>query len=68
MGFSATSSRHLPNLIAGLALMITALIFAAPATAQVTAFKQAVAEAAAQDDDIAAFYRENDYAAIWTGA
>lgn len=37
------------------------------ATAQVTAFKQAVAEAAARDEDIAAFYRANDYAPVWTG-
>ena len=35
--------------------------------AQVTAFKQAVAESAAQDRDIAAFYRTNGYQAIWTG-
>ncbi|WP_037971378.1 L,D-transpeptidase family protein [Sulfitobacter noctilucae] len=39
-----------------------------PAFAQVTAFKQAVAEAASSDDDIAKFYRENGYAPIWTGA
>lgn len=38
-----------------------------PADAQVTAFKQAVAEAAARDADIAAFYREAGYAPIWTG-
>ena len=38
------------------------------ASAQVTAFKQAIAESAAQDDDIAAFYRTNGYAPIWTGA
>lgn len=37
------------------------------ATAQVTAFKQAVAEAAARDEDIAAFYRENGYTPLWTG-
>ena len=37
------------------------------AQAQVTAFKQAVAEAASSDEDIAAFYRQNDYAALWTG-
>ena len=65
---STTFSRHLPNLIAGVALMIAVLIGAGPAVAQVTAFKQAVAEAAAQDDDIATFYRETDYAALWTGA
>jgi murein L,D-transpeptidase YcbB/YkuD len=40
----------------------------APATAQVTAFKQAVAEAASRDDDIAAFYRANGFSPIWTGA
>lgn len=38
------------------------------AFAQVTAFKQAVAEAAAGDADIAAFYRETDYQPIWTGS
>lgn len=38
-----------------------------PAIAQVTAYKQAVAEAAASDDGIAAFYRGNDYQPIWTG-
>jgi murein L,D-transpeptidase YcbB/YkuD len=39
-----------------------------PVGAQVTAFKQAVAESAARDDDIAAFYRSNGYTPIWTGA
>lgn len=68
MAFSARLSRQLPNLIAGFALMIAALVTTGPASAQVTAFKQAVAEAAAQDEDIAAFYRENDYKALWTGA
>ena len=42
--------------------------FAQPATAQVTAFRQAVAEAAALDDDLAAFYRARDFDGIWTGA
>ncbi len=40
----------------------------AEAQAQVTAFKQAVAEAAARDRDIAAFYRENGYTPLWTGS
>ncbi|MCR9126524.1 MAG: L,D-transpeptidase family protein [Rhodobacteraceae bacterium] len=40
----------------------------APAQAQVTAFKQAVAEAASDDPDVAAFYRLNGYQPIWTGA
>lgn len=37
-----------------------------PVAAQGLAFKHAVAEAAAQDEDIAAFYRQNDYQPIWT--
>ncbi len=41
---------------------------ASPAGAQVTAFKQAVAEAAASDRDIAAFYRDRGYSPIWTGS
>lgn len=44
------------------------LLLPLPASAQVTAFKQAVAEAAARDDDIAAFYRANNYEAVWTGS
>jgi len=38
-----------------------------PASAQVTAFKQAMAEAAASSDAIAQFYRETNYEPIWTG-
>ncbi|WP_299726168.1 L,D-transpeptidase family protein [uncultured Tateyamaria sp.] len=37
------------------------------ASAQVTAFKQAVAEAAARDADIAAFYKAYGYNSLWTG-
>ncbi len=40
---------------------------AAAATAQVTAFRQAVAEAAARDDELAAFYRARDFQGIWSG-
>ncbi len=36
--------------------------------AQSTAFRQAVAEKASVNDDVAKFYRENTYAALWTGA
>ena len=44
-------------------------LFVAPksADAQVTAFKQAVAEAAARDIDIAAFYQAYGYKSVWTG-
>ena len=54
-----------------LAAAVTALaLLAAPAPshAQVTVFKQSVAEAAAADADIAAFYRETDYAPLWIGS
>ncbi|MFT6674399.1 MAG: murein L,D-transpeptidase YcbB/YkuD [Sulfitobacter sp.] len=44
------------------------LMAPAPVVAQVTAFKQAVAETAARDEDIAAFYRNTGYTPIWTGA
>lgn len=50
-------------------LTLVTAFFAQPNTAhaQVTAFKQAVAEAAARDKDIAAFYQANGYKSIWTG-
>lgn len=46
---------------------LIALSLTAPAQAQVTAFKQAVAEKASVNDEVAAFYREAGYAALWTG-
>jgi len=53
-------------------LGVAALMLAAPAAeageTKFTAFKQAVAEAAADDRDIAAFYRSNGFEAVWTGA
>ena len=56
---------------AGCAALIVAagltLAPAGPATAQVTAFRQAVAEAASRDEDLAAFYRGRDFAGLWTG-
>jgi murein L,D-transpeptidase YcbB/YkuD len=53
-------------------LAILAMVFAVfaqpnAAQAQVTAFKQSVAEAAARDKDIAAFYQANGYKSIWVG-
>ncbi|KJZ20979.1 peptidoglycan-binding protein [Loktanella sp. S4079] len=45
------------------------LFAASVAQAQVTDFRQAVAQAAASDEDIAAFYRERNFEGIWsTGA
>ncbi|UWR97678.1 L,D-transpeptidase family protein [Phaeobacter inhibens] len=59
-----------PTLKAGLfALALGGFVLSAPhgAAAQVTAFKQAVAEAASASDPVAQFYRETGYTAIWTG-
>lgn len=48
-------------------LFFTTVSFAGTASAQVTAFKQAVAEAAARDENLAAFYRERGFEGMWTG-
>ncbi|MCE8535981.1 L,D-transpeptidase family protein [Ruegeria pomeroyi] len=58
-----------------LRLTLTALLLAGVAAfgsvgaadAQVTAYKQAVAEASYGDDGVAAFYRRNGYQPVWTG-
>ncbi len=52
------------------ALIAASVCLAAPqpGQAQVTAFKQAVAEQASQNDAIAAFYRARNFEPIWTGA
>ncbi|MEQ9259932.1 MAG: L,D-transpeptidase family protein [Roseovarius sp.] len=51
-------------------LSLTGVAFAAPAHAfgEITSYKTAVAEAAADDRDIAAFYRSVDFAPVWTGS
>lgn len=51
-------------------LCCAALVATLPerAGATTTAFKQAIAEAARSDRDIADFYRERGYAAFWTGS
>lgn len=66
MGFEALATGLRRS---GLVLAVVAgALVAAPAAAGITAFKQAVAEAASEDRDIAAFYRENGFSAVWTGA
>ncbi|MBT8458260.1 MAG: L,D-transpeptidase family protein [Boseongicola sp.] len=50
------------------ALLVLPFFSALPASAQSLAFKQAVAEAAAADRDIAAFYKENGFKPIWTSS
>lgn len=59
------ANRTLPVLLGSFVLLSS--ILSQPALAQITAFKQAVAEAASTDDEVAAFYRANKYTPIWTG-
>ncbi len=49
------------------ALLVAGFAIAKPAFAQVTPFMQSVAEQAAPDSDIAAFYKANGYTPLWTG-
>lgn len=49
------------------ACMVIFHLTAGQVTAQGMAFKQAVAEAASDDRDLAAYYRTNSYASLWTG-
>ena len=64
---SATSIRHVRvfGFLVAFALLLAATL---PARAQVTAFMQSVAEAAASDREIAAFYRDRGYQPLWTGS
>lgn len=55
------------TLFAAMALVVLSFFAAGSARAQVTPFMQAVAESAAPDADIAAFYKANGYKPIWTG-
>ncbi len=56
-------------LVAILSFVVILTITPAPLAAQTqsTAFRQAVATAAARDSEIAAFYKANGYDSIWTG-
>ncbi|MEQ9693879.1 L,D-transpeptidase family protein [Shimia sp. SDUM112013] len=53
-------------MVSGAALVGALSLTPAPLKAQVTAFKQAVAEAASRDEALSAFYRENGFAPVWT--
>ena len=53
------------TLAAGLALVVGLAGVAQRAEAQVTALVQSIAESAAGDREIAAFYRDNGYAPLW---
>ena len=54
------------TIVSGLMAMVFWMSASQPAAAQVTAFKQAVAEAASDDRDLAAFYRSTGFTGIWT--
>ncbi len=55
------------KIVAICVLAIASVVVTAPiARAEVTAFKQAIAESAARDTELAAFYRANNYRGIWT--
>lgn len=68
LGIRVGRSRRIPILFGLMATLIALLIAPHQVVAQVTAFKQAVAEAASRDQDIAAYYRASDYTPIWTEA
>jgi len=59
--------RNLHSFVAALAVSITLALAGAPVNAQVTAYKQAVAEAAAKDAALAEFYKARNYKSLWTG-
>ncbi|MFY0595783.1 MAG: L,D-transpeptidase family protein [Cognatishimia sp.] len=59
--------RGLPKALAVLSFVVFTSVSATPSVAEVTAFKQSVAESTAKDSDVAAFYRDTGYAPIWTG-
>jgi len=67
LSYKATARSQATKAFGAAAITVFSLL-SGPLAAQVTAFKQAVAQSAAQDEDIAAFYRDTDYAPVWTGA
>lgn len=70
MTFSLLRTQKKFALAAVLATVLAAGLICAPtglqAQTKVTVFAQAVAEAAIQEEEVAAFYRANGYAPIWT--
>ncbi|MCR9117158.1 MAG: murein L,D-transpeptidase, partial [bacterium] len=48
------------------AILSISLLLPAPASALVTAFRQAIAEGVAEHEDMAEFYRERAFEPIWT--
>jgi len=58
---------NLHNFVTALAVLFALTITGAPADAQVTAFNQAVAQAASNDEALAEFYKARKYKSLWTG-
>ena len=56
-----------PKMRLVLAASLVFNFFSAPVAAQVTAFRQAVAEAASADEDLTEFYRAREFQGIWSG-
>ena len=64
---SAIFKTHILHRFAAVLAVILAFSLAGGAQAQVTAYKQAVAQAAANDKALAEFYKSRQYKSIWTG-
>jgi murein L,D-transpeptidase YcbB/YkuD len=64
---TSLTRRHLMTAIAGGALTAALPAGMAGAVTAVTGFRQGVAEAAARDEVLAAFYRARDFEGIWSG-
>ncbi|MCV2869943.1 L,D-transpeptidase family protein [Defluviimonas sp. WL0002] len=54
------------RVLAVMALAMSAVAYSGRAGAEITPFKNAVAEAAAGDDVLSGFYRDHDYSPLWT--
>ncbi|MEM5519026.1 L,D-transpeptidase family protein [Sulfitobacter sp. AS59] len=65
-GIKSGATGRLATFLGAAAVAFTVLTSPAPAFAQSIAFKQAVAEAASRDADIATYYRIHGYAPVWT--
>jgi murein L,D-transpeptidase YcbB/YkuD len=64
---SRTVARALRTLMMFVSIVTFWSLGAVGVQAQVTAFRQAVAESAARDEDLATFYRGRDFQGIWAG-
>jgi murein L,D-transpeptidase YcbB/YkuD len=57
------------RIVSGLnATLLAVGLLTSPVAANVTAFKQAIAETTVKTDAVAAFYRQQNYAPLWTGS